>query len=324
MSAHGSVKAPHAAAKHYALAHDEDYIDSLLAVSPENEADRQAPAPTKPVEKGTVTVAKAVTGVAPHLRGGHDPRSFISKAKDLVSQVGTATPTVSHPDAFWTTLPSPLASHPTTSSGKGPVAEPADVATSSHAPTPVQDGLLSTLRTLELSGSLGPEEQTLLTELTTRVLMRSISEQRITTLTAERWTPPARKTATRTEEKVMVADKPAEPGLPSDFLSKWATKSKGSSQTRSNVSSQAPEATPFFPSEETAPSGTPCSDLDMGQKTSESTAAPLVASKAAQVKPDEDQEDREHKTYFNAWPGLEKRDRPGTFSHPFTPQTHIK
>ena len=316
MSAHGSVKAPHAAAKYYALANDEEDTDSLLAASLENKVDCQVPAPTKPNEKETVTVAKAVTGVAPHLRGGHDVQSFTSKAKNLVSQVFTATPKVSHPDAFWTTLPSPLASHPISSSDKGPGAEPADIATPSHAPNPAQDGLLSTLRALELSGSLGPEEQTLLKELTTRVLMRSIIEQTTTAFATEQWTAPAGKTATRTEEKVMPADKPIEPSLPTDFLNKWATKPKDSSQTRSTVPPQAPEATPSFPSEKIAPPGTLCSGLDIGHESSKSTAAPLVASKAAQAKPDEDLEDREHKTYFNAWPSLEKRDRPGTFSHP--------
>ena len=300
----GSVKAPHSAAKYYALADDEDGTISPAAPSARSKADAKEPTPTKPVEKETVTPPKAVSGVPPHLKGGHTPQSFTDKAKDLVSQMFTTASKVSHPDALETTLTSPPASHPKTPSSKGPGEKTADIASPSQPPTtPVQDGLISTLKALELSGSLGPEEQAILKELTERVLSRSISQHTMTATPAEKAASPA--------------DTPAEPSLPSDFLSKWATKPKESSQTSSGVSPKATEATSPSPSKDTAPTGSVSGDVDAARESLKSTAAPLGASKVVLAKSGEDLEDREHKTYFNNWPKLEQRDRPGTFTSLF-------
>ena len=297
----GSIKALHSAAKYYALADDEDGTISPAAPSARSKADAKEPTPTKPIEKETMIPPKAVSGVPSHLRGGHTPQSFTNKAKDLVSQMFTTTSKVSHPDALETTLPSPPASHQKTPSSKGPGETTANIASPSQPPTtPVQDGLISTLKALQLSGSLGPEEQARLKKLTERVLSRSISHYTMTITPAEKAASPA--------------DTPAEPIFPSVFLSKWATEPREPSQTSSAVSPKATEATSPSPSKDTAPTGSVNIPRDAARESLKYTAAPLRTSKEIVAKFGEDLEDREHKTYFNNWPRLEQNNKPGTFT----------
>lgn len=297
----GSIKALHSAAKYYALADDGDGTISPAAPSARSKADAKEPTPTKPIEKETMIPPKAVSGVPSHLRGGHTPQSFTNKAKDLVSQMFTTASKVSHPDALETTLPSPPASHPNTPSSKGPGETTANIASPSQPPTtPAQDGLISTLKALELSESLGPEEQARLKKLTERALSRSISQHTMT--------------ITPTEKATLPADTPAEPSFTSVFLSKWATKPREPSQTSSAVSPKATEATSPSPSKDTTPPGSVNIPRDAARESLKYTAAPLRASKEIVAKFGEDLEDREHKMYFNNWPKLEQNNRPGTFT----------
>ena len=156
---------------------------------------------------------------------------------------------------------------------------------SAESTTPVpEDVVVAVLRKLESVGRLKPEESALLDDLTSRILSRT----------------------TRSEPSEAM-------DLPNEFLDKWASTPKN---TKENAGLPTRAAGASFNST-VKPAAAPAAVREPSKALSQSVEAsqrPPLAAKAtnATAKPGEDTEDREHKTFFNAWPQLEQRDRPGT------------
>ena len=155
------------------------------------------------------------------------------------------------------------------------------------------DHLVAALQKLESSGRFKPEESAFLADL-----VRDIIRHR-------RGIEPS--------EASNSAGKTGDMDLPDKFLDKWALKPKN---TKENAG--LPTRATGAPSNATVkPAADPAAVWEPTRAPSESIEAPQrspLAAKATNVaaKPGEDTEDREHKTFFNAWPQLEQRGRPGT------------
>ena len=283
----GSIKAPHSAAKYYTFADDEAGFKAPTASSGGFKSNSRETVLPKSIEKKNVASPTAASGVPPHSRGGGTSQSSTGTAKDLASQMLTAVPNLSHADALKAQFPQQLASPFETPSSKSPGAKAANTTSPSEPQqAPVEDGLISTLKALELDGSLGPDEKVLLKNLTNRVVIQSSSQDTVT---------------------AKLADKAAEPSLPHGFINKWASKPKDPLHTRPDASPKAAEPASAADSKDSlkstaAPLGTSKADPQMNSFDSKTT----VTAKSC-----EDLEDLEHKTHFNEWPQLQQRDRPG-------------
>ena len=153
--------------------------------------------------------------------------------------------------------------------------------------------LVAVLQKLESLGSLGPEESVLLADLTSRILRRTVGVKQ--------------------SEASKAVGKTSDMDLPNNFLDKWASKPKN---TKENAG-LANRATGASSNNTVKPAAAPAAVSGSSRALSESMEAsqrlPLAAKATnSAAKPGEDTEDREHKTFFNAWPQLEQRDRPGT------------
>ena len=165
---------------------------------------------------------------------------------------------------------------------------------SSESTTSVPDDyLVAALQKLESIGTLQPEESALLADLASRILRRT--------------------TGTEPSGASNSIGETGDMDLPNKFLDKWASKPKN---TKENVG--VPTTAIGAPSNHTVK---PAADPAAVREPSKALSQPVEASQrqplAAKVtnavaKPGKDSEDREHKTFFNAWPQLEQRDRPGT------------
>ena len=155
------------------------------------------------------------------------------------------------------------------------------------------DYLVTVLQKLDSIGSLKPEESALLADLASRILCRTVGVE--------------------PSEVSKPASKTGDMDLPNKFLDKWASKPKN---TKENAS-LPPRATGAPSNATVKPGADPAAVSQPTRTLSQSIEAsqrPPLAAKTTNVaaKADEDTEDREHKTFFNAWPQLEQRGRPGT------------
>ena len=156
-----------------------------------------------------------------------------------------------------------------------------------------ENPLVAVLQYLESLGSLGPEESVLLADLTSRILRRTVGFKQ--------------------SEALKAIGKTSDMDLPSNFLDKWASKPKN---TKENAG--LPTKVTGAPSNHTVkPAAAPTVVTEPSRALSESMDASQrlpLAAKASNpaAKLGVDTENREHKTFFNAWPQLEQRDRPGT------------
>ena len=170
-------------------------------------------------------------------------------------------------------------------------------ATEIHLPgstTPAPENrLVAALRKLGSTGSLNPEESALLADLKNLILARSVGIER--------------------SEASKPVGKTGDMDLPHNFLDKWASKPKNTKENAGlpTTATRAPFNHTLKPAAGPAAVWEPSRALSQPVETS---PRPPLAGKATNpgAKPGEDTEDREHKTFFNAWPQLEQRDRPGT------------
>ena len=155
------------------------------------------------------------------------------------------------------------------------------------------DHLVAALQKLESTGSLKPEESALLADLASRVLRRT------TGIEPSEASKPARRTA--------------DMDLPNEFLDKWASK-PNKTRENSGLHTRATGAPSNGTVKSAADSAAVWEPTRTLSHSIEASQRPPLAAKATNVaaKPGEDTEDREHKTFFNAWPQLGQRDRPGT------------
>lgn len=227
-------------------------------------------------------------------------RSSIAQSNGLGSQ---PPPTVSAPQP---TSDDSHKSSPTsdyTDEGRFPFGQQIPTTTAStetHSvgstiPVP-DDHLVAALEKLESIGSLKPEESALLADLTSRILRRTVGAKQ--------------------SEVSKAVGKTSDMDLPNNFLDKWASKPRNTKEnaglpTRATGAPSnhtvKPAAAPAAPAAVSGPSRALSESMGASQR-------PPLAAKASNTaaKPGEDTEDREHKTFFNAWPQLEQRDRPGT------------
>ena len=155
------------------------------------------------------------------------------------------------------------------------------------------DHWVAVLHKIESEGSLSPEESALLADLTSRILRRTVGA----------------KQSGASEAVGNTSDM----DLPNNFLDKWASKRKNTKENAGlpTGATGAPSNDTVKPATASAavrePSRAPSRPVETSQR-------PPLAAKATNsaAKPGEDTEDREHKTFFNAWPQLEQRARPGT------------
>ena len=165
-------------------------------------------------------------------------------------------------------------------------------ATKPTVPVP-DDRLLAALQKLESTGSFKPEESALLADLASRILLRT--------------------TGIQPSEASKPAGKIGEMDLPDKFLDKWASKPKNTKENAGlpTRATGPPSDTTVKPTVDPAAVREPSRALP---QPIEASQRPPLAAKATNVaaKSGEDTEDREHKTFFSAWPQLEQRDRPGT------------
>ncbi len=241
------------------------------------------------------------TSLPPHMRTtSHSPEATSGSTTTQSKGLGTKSPiAVSEPQPTSegsqkysstsvhtdrTTIPSSQQISTTTT-------EPDIHSTQSTAPV-FDDNLVAALQKLESIGSLKPEECALLADLASRILRRS--------------------TGVEPSEASKPAGRTADMDLPNKFLDKWAL--KPNNKENAGLPTRATGA----PSNATVK---PAADLTAVREPTralsqsiEASQRPPLAAKATNVaaKPGEDTEDREHKTFFNAWPQLEQRGRPGT------------
>lgn len=157
----------------------------------------------------------------------------------------------------------------------------------------LDDYLVTALQKLKSIGNFKPEESALLADLASRILCRTVGVE----------PSEASKPTNRTGDM----------DLPNKFLDKWASKPKNTIENTGlpNKATGAPSNATVKPAVDPAAVSEPTRTLS---RSIEASQRPPLAAKATNVvaKADEDTEDREHKTFFNAWPQLEERGRPGT------------
>ena len=155
------------------------------------------------------------------------------------------------------------------------------------------DHLVTVLQKLDSIGTLKPEESALLADLASRIIRRTVGVE----------PSEASKPATKTGDM----------DLPNKFLDKWASKPKNTKENASlpTRATGAPSNATVKPAANAAAVSGPTRAVS---QPIEASQRPPLTAKATNVaaKADEDTEDREHKTFFNAWPQLEQRDKPGT------------
>ena len=161
------------------------------------------------------------------------------------------------------------------------------------------DHLVTVLQKLDSIGTLKPEESALLADLASRILCRTVGVE--------------------LSEATKPASKMGDMDLPNKFLDKWASKPKNTKENASlpTKATGAPSNATAKPAADPAAVSRPAAVSEPTRILSQSVEAsqrPALAAKPTNVaaKADEDTEDREHKTFFNAWPQLEQRGRPGT------------
>ena len=162
----------------------------------------------------------------------------------------------------------------------------------STTPAP-KDHLVAALQKLKSIGTLKPEESALLADLTSRILRRT--------------------TGTEPSEASQSIDETGDMDLPNKFLNKWASKPKNSKENVGLPSTASGAHSNHTVKPAAGPAAVREPSKALSQPVEASQRPPLAAKVTnATAKPGEDTEDREHKTFFNAWPQLEQRDRPGT------------
>ena len=157
--------------------------------------------------------------------------------------------------------------------------------------TPVPDDrLVAALQHLASIDSLKPEESALLADLANRILHRT-------------------KAAEQSEASESIGET-SDMDLPNNFLNKWASKPKNTKENAGLPTQATGASSNHIVNSGSAAGGAPRRAFSQP----EAAQRPPLAAKATNsaAKPAEDTEDREHKTFFNAWPQLEQRDRPGT------------
>ena len=168
----------------------------------------------------------------------------------------------------------------------------ADIHSKKSTAPDFDDRLVTVLQKLESIGSLKPEDSALLADLASRILCRTVGVE--------------------PSEASKLASTTSDMDIPNKFLDKWAstpknTKENASLPTRATGASSNATVKPA--ADRTAvsePTRTLSQSIEASQRPPLAAKATNVAAKA-----DEDTEDREHKTFFNAWPQLEQRGRPG-------------
>ena len=168
---------------------------------------------------------------------------------------------------------------------------------SAESTIPVPDDyLVAALQKLESIGSLKPEEFALLADLTSRILRGTIG--------------------TEPKQASKPIGKTGDMDLPNNFLDKWASKPKNTKEN-AGLPTKATGAPSNYIVNPAVDSATAWAPRRASSQPAEASQRPPLTAKATNsaAKHDEDTEDREHKTFFNAWPQLEQRDRPGAY-HP--------
>ena len=157
------------------------------------------------------------------------------------------------------------------------------------------DHLVAALQNLASTGSLKPEESALLADLASRILHRTKAAEQ--------------SEATEQSEASESTSEPGNMDLPNNFLDKWASKPKNTKENAAHPSQATRASSNRIVNSGSAADGAPRRIFSQP----EAAQRPPLAAKATNsaAKPAEDTEDREHKTFFNAWPQLEQRDRPG-------------
>ena len=168
---------------------------------------------------------------------------------------------------------------PTTAAGIRPHSEPSPA-------LGFCDKLVATRQQLNSTGDLEADDSALRADLTSQILRRTAN--------------------TESSETSKSTDKTEEMNLPSSFVDKWAAKPKNKKENYiASTTATGALTTSAKPA---------AINAALWEPTKPSTRPPLV-SKAANVaaKSGKDLEDRESKTFFNGWPQLEQRGRPGTY-----------
>ena len=300
MADHGIVKASHSAADGSpALRADGNKVRFQVSPSPET---------YKPlnfsdlIQKESAASSSAHnTSLPPHVRTtSHSPQATAGSTTAQSKGLGTKPPiTASAPQPTSegsqkisstsvhtnrTTIP-PSQHIPTTTT------ETNIHSTNSTAPV-FDDHLVAALQKLESIGIFKPEETALFANLASRIFRRS--------------------TGIEPSEASKPAGRTADMDLPDRFLDKWALKPNNTKENAGlpTRATGAPSNTTVKPAADPAAVGGPTRALS---QSIEASQRPPLAAKANNVaaKPGEDTEDREHKTFFNAWPQLEQRGRPG-------------
>ena len=251
------------------------------------------------------------SAASPSARNSSSPRHI---RKTSCSSQATIGSTIAQSDGLDTKAPSTVSAPLLTSDGaqenwstsvhtnqvaipSGQQVPKTTAGTEIHSPgstTPAPENrLVAALRKLGSTGSLNPEESALLADLKNLLSGRTIRIDR--------------------SEASKPVGKTGDMDLPNNFLNKWASKPKN---TKENAGFP-PRATGAPSNHTVKPAAAPAAVHESSRALSESMGASQrspLAPKAtnSSAKAGEDTEDREHKTFFNAWPQLEQRDRPGT------------
>ena len=271
-------------------------------ISPSPETSEPLTFPDSIQKESAASPSAHNNSLPPHMRTtSHSPEATFGSITAQLKSLGTKPPTtVSAPlptsegsqkntstsgHTNRATIPSSQ-DNPTTTKGIG------THSTKSTAPIP-DDHLVAALQTLKSSGSFKPEESAFLADLVNSIIRH--------------------RRGIEPSEASESAGKTGDMDLPDKFLDKWALKPKN---TKENAGLPT-RATGAPLKAIMKPAADPAAVWEPTRAPSESIEAPQrspLAAKAANVaaKPGEDTEDREHKTFFNAWPQLEQRGRAGT------------
>ncbi len=301
MADRGIIKASHSAADGSpALRADGNKV--RFQVSPSSETSKPLAFFDSIQKESAASPSAHNSSLPPHMRtGSHSPQATFGSTTVQSKGLETKPPmtvTASQPTSegsqknLSTSVHTSRATIP--SSQRIPTTTTGNDIHSTKSTTPVPDDhLMASLQELESTGSLKPEESALLADLVSRILRRT--------------------TGIEPSEASKAAGKTGEMDLPDKFLDKWASKPKN---TKENDGPPT-RATGALSNVTVKPASDPAAVWEPTRTLSQPIEAPQrppLAAKATNIaaKSGEDSEDREHKTFFNAWPQLEQRDRPGT------------